>query len=120
VRTVSQQRSSLRHGLVTCVFALFAVMAVAGARSTAVAQQEAPKDLLPDADGKVMVVKKCTQCHEATRFAAHRHSEDEWDQIITRMQSNGLSMTDEEYGIVLSYLSKNLGTSSAPRNDGHD
>jgi cytochrome c5 len=121
VRTSSQKCSARRPVLAMFVFAIVAFVTLACVHGIPVAaQQDVPKDLLPDADGKAMVVKKCTQCHDATRFAALRHNEDEWDQIITRMQSNGLSVTDEEYGIVLNYLSKNLGASSAPRNDGHD
>ena len=97
---------------------LAAVLAVGPA---SVAQQEKPKkDLLPEGPGKAMVVKKCTQCHDAERFALLRHTEDEWDQVITQMQSNGLSMTDEEYGAVLNYLSKNLASTSAPRKDDHN
>jgi competence protein ComEA len=120
VRTSSPKRLVLRHVLAMVVVSVVTFVAANSRVTAAAAQQEAPKDLLPDADGKAMVIKKCTQCHDATRFTALRHNEDEWDQVITRMQSNGLSMTDEEYGIVLNYLSKNLGASSAPRNDGHD
>jgi cytochrome c5 len=83
-------------------------------------QDTQKKDLLPEAPGKALVAQKCTQCHDAARFALQRHTEDEWDQVITQMQSNGMSLTDEEYDIVLNYLSKNLAPSSAPRNDGHD
>jgi mono/diheme cytochrome c family protein len=89
--------------------------------SVGAAEQEQPKkDLLPDAPGKAVVSQKCTQCHDAARFALRRRSEDEWDQVITQMQSNGLSLTDEEYDIVLNYLSKNLGPTAAPRNNDHD
>jgi Fe-S-cluster-containing hydrogenase component 2 len=83
-------------------------------------QDTQKKDLLPEAPGKAMVAQKCTQCHDAARFALQRHTEDDWDQVITKMESNGMSLTDEEYDIVLSYLSKNLAPSSAPRSDGHD
>jgi competence protein ComEA len=98
---------------------IFATVLALGSASAA--QQEKPKkDLLPEGPGKAMVVKKCTQCHDAERFSLLRHTEDEWDQVITQMQSNGLSMTDEEYGAVLNYLSKNLAPTSAPRKDDHN
>jgi len=87
---------------------LFAILPVAVAASA----PDAPKDLLPDAPGKDIVVRKCTQCHDASQFALQRKSGDNWDQVITQMTSNGLTLTDEEYGIVLDYLTKNLGPTS--------
>jgi hypothetical protein len=106
--------------MLTCaVCGIFATVFTLGSASAA--QQEKPKkDLLPEGPGKALVVKTCTQCHDAARFALLRHTEDEWDQVITQMQSNGMSLADEDYGAVLNYLSKNLAPTSAPRNDAHN
>ena len=122
MRTFLQQRSFPRYISIVLLCLLTGVLTVAGRlTSVGAAEQEQPKkDLLPDAPGKAVVSQKCTQCHDAARFALRRRSEDEWDQVITQMQSNGLSLTDEEYDIVLSYLSKNLGPTAAPRNNDHD
>ena len=48
----------------------------------------------------------------ASQFALQRKSGDDWDQVITQMTSNGLTLTDEEYGMILDYLTKNLGPTS--------
>jgi competence protein ComEA len=88
---------------------LFAISLFAIPLTAAAAAPTAPKDLLPNAPGKETVVRKCTQCHDASEFALQRKSGDDWDQVITQMTSNGLSLTDEEYAIVLGYLTKNLG-----------
>jgi Fe-S-cluster-containing hydrogenase component 2 len=110
---------SVSIALTCAACAIFATVCTLG--SVAAQKQDTQKkDLLPEAPGKALVAQKCTQCHDAARFALQRHTEDEWDQVITQMQSNGMSLTDEEYDIVLNYLSKNLAPSSAPRNDGHD
>ena len=82
---------------------LFAISVAAAAPPTA------PKDLLPDAPGKALVVRKCTQCHDASQFSLQKKSGDDWEQVITQMTSNGLTLTDDEYSIVLDYLTKNLG-----------
>lgn len=113
---------SLALSCVACgVIAALCTAGPVAAQNQETPKQETPKkDLLPEAPGKAVVAKKCAQCHDASRFALQRHTEDEWDQVITQMQSNGLSMTDEEYDIVLKYLSQNLGPTSAPRNDGHN
>jgi competence protein ComEA len=94
-----------RIGFVACFCAMVLIAATAS-------PQDASKDLLPNAPGKEVVVSKCTQCHEESRFALQKKSEDDWDQVITQMISNGLTLTDEEHGIALDYLAKNLGLSS--------
>lgn len=102
---VGMTRLVLGWCLGACLFAIPSLVAAASA-------PDAPKDLLPDAPGKDIVVRKCTQCHDASQFALQRKSGDDWDQMITQMTSNGLTLTDEEYGIVLDYLTKNLGPTS--------
>jgi hypothetical protein len=122
VRTFHHQRSFRRYISIALLCLSTGILTVAGTpTSVGAAEQGQPnKDLLPDAPGKAVVSQKCTQCHDAARFALRRRSEDEWDQVITQMQSNGLSLTDEEYSTVLNYLSKNLGPTASPRNDDHD
>lgn len=84
--------------------------APAGGQSGAAAQTSAPPpSLLPDAPGKQVVVQKCTQCHGPEMFALSRKTSDDWDQVITKMTSNGLVISDEEYDIIMDYLTKNLG-----------
>ncbi len=121
MRISAGRRRFLRRISAALISAACILLAVLLTLGSAAAQQDAQKkDLLPEAPGKVLVAQKCTQCHDAARFAVQRHTEDEWDQVITQMQSNGLSLTDEEYGVVLGYLSKNLAPASAPRNDDHN
>jgi cytochrome c5 len=69
---------------------------------------QAPEDLLPAAPGKEVVVRVCTACHDATQFAYARHTPDEWDNEIAKMQSAGAEMTAEEQVAISAYLTKNL------------
>jgi hypothetical protein len=69
---------------------------------------QAPDDPLPAGPGKDMVVRVCTACHEAAQFAFARHTPDEWDYEIAKMQSAGAEMTAEEQVAISTYLAKNL------------
>jgi hypothetical protein len=73
---------------------------------------QAPDDLLPAATGKDVVVRVCTACHDATQFAYARHTPDEWDSEIVKMQSAGAEMTAEEQLAISAYLAKNLPRSA--------
>jgi cytochrome c5 len=71
---------------------------------------QAPEDLLPAGPGKDVVVRVCTACHEAAQFAYARHTPEEWDNEIAKMQSAGAEMTAEEQLAISAYLAKNLPT----------
>jgi competence protein ComEA len=89
-------------------FAIVSLLLISSAFSMAQAQA-APNSMLPDAPGKQVVVAKCTQCHGQEMFALARKTPDDWDQTITKMTTNGLVITDEEYDVIMDYLTKNLG-----------
>ncbi|HZZ33815.1 MAG TPA: hypothetical protein VFE10_17665 [Phenylobacterium sp.] len=69
---------------------------------------QAPDDPLPAGPGKDVVVRVCTACHDATQFASARHTPDEWDDEITKMQGAGAEMTAEEQVAISAYLAKYL------------
>jgi len=74
------------------------------------------QDELPEAPGKATTVRICTSCHGAEMWSTSHKSADDWDRTITTMTEKGLSITDADYGVVLDYLSKNLGTQPAKLN----
>jgi hypothetical protein len=60
-------------------------------------------------------VRVCTACHEAAQFANARHTPEDWDNEIAKMQSAGAEMTAEEQVAISTYLAKNLpAPASAP------
>ena len=65
-------------------------------------------DPLPAGPGKDVVVRVCTACHDATQFAYARHTPEEWDGEITKMQSAGAEMTAEDQVAISAYLTKNF------------
>jgi competence protein ComEA len=74
------------------------------------------QDELPEGPGKATTVRICTSCHGAEMWSTSHKSADDWDRTITSMTEKGLSITDADYGVVLDYLSKNLGTQPAKLN----
>ena len=74
---------------------------------------QAPADPLPDGPGKDVVVRVCTACHDASQFAYARHTADEWDSEIEKMQSAGAEMTAEEQVAISAYLAKALSSTPA-------
>lgn len=71
-------------------------------------QAQPPDDPLPAGPGKDAVIRVCTACHDATQFAYARHTPDEWDNEIIRMQSAGAEMTAEDQVAISAYLSQNF------------
>ena len=74
------------------------------------------QDDIPDGPGKATTVRICTSCHGAEMWSTSHKSADDWDRTITSMTEKGLSISDADYGVVLDYLSKNLGTQPAKLN----
>ena len=88
------------------LLAAAAAMLVLGAVGPVLAQ--APEDALPAGPGKDVVVRVCTSCHDASQFSAARHTPDEWDEVVTKMQDAGADMTAEEQAAISAYLAKYL------------
>jgi competence protein ComEA len=94
---------------------------LAAALATAAAQQ--PQMLvpsgegLPDGAGKDLTVKACGTCHEARRAASVRLTREGWAAVIDGMIKRGAKISDEEFPIVLDYLSTYfLGEAVQPLN----
>ncbi len=68
------------------------------------------QDDLPDGPGKALTARTCTGCHGSEMFSSARKSGDDWDRTIATMTDKGLSISDTDYGTVLDYLTKYLGT----------
>jgi competence protein ComEA len=63
---------------------------------------------LPDAPGKDVTVRVCSQCHEPQRAAAVRLTRDAWEAVLEKMVGLGMKATDEELTTILNYLAENL------------
>jgi cytochrome c5 len=64
---------------------------------------------IPDGQGKDIVLDVCTMCHDLTRIKRVRHSEEEWDEILVTMLNEGAPLSDNDFPVVLGYLTKHFG-----------
>jgi competence protein ComEA len=100
------RRGLVAAGVVACV------VACVWTALDAFAQQQ-----LPDGKGKDLLLKLCGGCHQAERSASVRLTREGWEDVIADMIKRGAKGTDEEFGIVLEYLSEHfLGEAARPLN----
>jgi competence protein ComEA len=59
--------------------------------------------------GRELVEQVCTYCHNLNRLRDKELSREEWRGLIKGMISEGAPVTDEEFSIILEYLTKNYG-----------
>ena len=64
---------------------------------------------LPDGAGKDLVLKVCTQCHDATRIASKKQTKEEWNETVDKMAVRGARASDEEFETIVTYLTKYFG-----------
>jgi ankyrin repeat protein len=67
-----------------------------------------PHDL-PDGDGKALLMKACTVCHDLARITTERKTKAEWTDTVSKMAGRGAQASDEEFETIASYLTKNFG-----------
>jgi competence protein ComEA len=87
------------------------------------AEQDAPQQPvlsgagLPDGPGKDAMVRSCAPCHEARRAASVRLTREGWAAVIEGMRQRGAKVSDEDFPIVLEYLTTHfLGEAAQPLN----
>jgi competence protein ComEA len=102
------------------VFAMFTLIAAAVVSTSAGPDAQQPVlsgEGLPDGPGKDATVKACAPCHEARRAASVRLTREGWAAVIEGMRQRGAKLSDEEFPIVLDYLSTHfLGAAPQPLN----
>ena len=69
---------------------------------------------LPDGAGKDLVLNVCTVCHELTRITSKKKAKEEWNDTVDKMAARGAKASDEEFEIIVNYLTKYFGKDQAP------
>lgn len=75
----------------------------------------AQDDPLPEGEGKKVVQKICIDCHGPENFVKRRLDKDGWEKVVSNMIEKGASGTDEEFDIVVAYLTKTFGKEEKSR-----
>jgi competence protein ComEA len=78
------------------------------ARQGAQSSTAKANDPLPDGKGKDVVLKVCSDCHDAKTVASVRLTREGWSTTIADMVQRGAQGTDDELASVLDYLATNF------------
>lgn len=93
------------HGLIACL--------LSGSLQAADSGQAvyAPGIDLPDDNGKALILKACTRCHDLKGVPAYRKywGFDRWLPMVENMIEHGAKLNDEEKITVARYLGKHFG-----------
>jgi len=92
---------------------LLVVLAVSGSPMQTVAAQSA----LPDAPGRDVMLKLCSNCHAADVVASVRFPPQGWRDVIARMVAAGAKGTDQELETVFEYVSTQFPVDAQPALD---
>ncbi|WP_206240298.1 hypothetical protein [Novosphingobium terrae] len=68
----------------------------------------APATLTPGA-GMEAVQTTCTVCHPAAMITGKHLTRQQWSDLVDQMINKGAQVSDENYDVILSYLSRNYG-----------
>src|ERR1041384_2592968 len=92
-----------------CVW-LVAIARTEGA-AVATAPQAQPQETAAAADspGRVIVQRKCAQCHQAGMWTSLRQDRRAWESTLYRMVGRGALWTPEEGGAMADYLTQIRG-----------
>ena len=76
-------------------------------------RNQQPVDL-PEGDGKAEVQSDCAICHALTQVTNSGHDHDEWETVLHMMVNVGAPVTEDQFGTVLDYLTKNFPPKPQP------
>lgn len=64
---------------------------------------------LPDGPGKAEVLKICQDCHDLDTVTVENRTRDGWKKTVAKMGDRGAEATDQEFEVIIAYLTKNFG-----------
>lgn len=70
---------------------------------------------VPEKEGKELVQRACGQCHSFDVVISQPHSREEWTEVVARMIGNGARLSDDEYNLIIDYLSTHYAPSVSKR-----
>jgi competence protein ComEA len=74
---------------------------------------------LPDGEGKDILVKTCSGCHQLSVVTAQHKNESGWTDTVVEMRGRGAMGSDEDMEKIIHYLTANFGTEPAPAMPGN-
>lgn len=69
-----------------------------------------------EGEGKEIFSERCHACHELNTVTVLRNSNEQWQEIVSRMISYGAQVSEPEKETIVSYLTKNYGPDKSAAN----
>ena len=86
-----------------------AIVLVMGAASRASVQQGVDPATLPEGDGKTILVRACSDCHDLGSILVKRLTPKQWKDVTRDMISRGVKAEEPEILMVIEFLAVNVG-----------
>jgi cytochrome c5 len=64
---------------------------------------------VPDGAGKRILLNTCTMCHDLGRIRLGHRSPEEWEETLVSMLNEGAPLSDDDFPVILEYLSEHFG-----------
>jgi competence protein ComEA len=64
---------------------------------------------LPEGDGKAILTRACSECHDLGSVVAKRLTPKQWKDVTKDMITRGVKAEDAEIAMLIEYLSINVG-----------
>jgi competence protein ComEA len=66
---------------------------------------------LPPGEGREVMIRVCSQCHEPEMAADQQSDEAGWKRLVDEMASKGATATEAEFNDIVHYLAKSFPAS---------
>jgi competence protein ComEA len=86
-------------------FILFGIAAFVWAADKSAEQAK----YLAEGPEKMLVARRCANCHTAGNFTKFRKTEEEWAQVMADMINRNAEIPDDDYDPIVGYLARNYG-----------
>jgi cytochrome c5 len=63
---------------------------------------------LPDGPGKTILLNTCTVCHDLGRVRIQGRTREDWDDTLSTMLNEGAMLSEQDYPVLLAYLTRNF------------
>jgi hypothetical protein len=114
-------RARARPALLSCVCAAFLHGCAAGARQGGDVEKGGGNGPdLPPGEGRLLVERACTGCHDLAGLAAYRGywNRERWAAMVATMIEHGAALGETETAVVIEYLTMHFGTGESRPNGG--
>lgn len=77
-------------------------------------EREDPSESLPPGEGKALVAKQCSGCHDMRGTVQLRKPREAWEAVVLDMVARGAPLMLEEVDPIIAYLSRAFGPDAPP------